>query len=42
MIIPLTPRGESVLAKLSWTHSQQLHRMSPELGALLKKLTFIE
>ncbi len=41
-IIQLTPRGESVLAKLSWTHRQQLRRLSPELGALLKKLAFAE
>jgi len=41
-IIQLSSRGENVLAKLSWAHSRQLRRMSPELGVLLKRLAFVE
>ena len=39
VFIALTSRGESVLAKLSSTHSQQLRRMGPGLSRLLKQLT---
>ncbi|HEX3797711.1 MAG TPA: MarR family transcriptional regulator [Verrucomicrobiae bacterium] len=38
VIIRLTPRGEGVLAKLSWAHSRQLKRVGPKLAGVLKKL----
>ncbi len=38
VIIRLTSRGETVLATLSWLHSKQLKRVSPELGLLLRQL----
>lgn len=42
VIVGLTRRGENVLAKLSWAHSQQLRRFSPELSHLLKQLAATE
>jgi len=39
VFIQLTSLGETVLAKLSSAHSQQLRRMGPGLTRLLKQLT---
>lgn len=42
VFIQLTNRGESVLAKLSSVHRQQLRRMGPDLGRLLKQLVRVD
>lgn len=42
VFIQLTSRGESVLAKLSSVHRQQLRRMGPDLGRLLKQLVRVD
>jgi DNA-binding MarR family transcriptional regulator len=34
----LTPRGERTLARLAASHREELRRMGPELGALLRQL----
>lgn len=36
--LALTPRGESILEKLSATHREQLHQIGPQISRLLKKL----
>ena len=41
VFIHLTPRGETVLARLSAAHSRQLQRMGSNLKQLLQRLTSI-
>jgi DNA-binding MarR family transcriptional regulator len=36
--LALTPRGESILERLSATHREQLHRLGPQINRLLKTL----
>ena len=36
--VRLSPRGEKVLEKLSASHREQLRRVGPELGELLRRL----
>ena len=42
VFIQLTNRGESVLAKLSSVHRQQLRRMGPAVRLLLKQLVRVD
>jgi DNA-binding MarR family transcriptional regulator len=36
--LSLTPRGESILAKLSASHREQLHQIGPQINQLLEAL----